>query len=46
MKCQVCLGEDEDVRPFRPVPEAHLTGGNYHQDCALVVGYNEWDEGK
>jgi len=45
LKCQVCLEEDEDVRPYRN-DESGLTPGNYHIDCALIVGFNEWDEGQ
>lgn len=42
-KCQVCLEGDDarkgDVEIYRRGPES----GDYHQSCALQVGYNEWE---
>ncbi len=44
-RCYVCLEGDDarkgDVNRYKRPDSSD--GGDYHLNCALAVGYNEWD---
>lgn len=43
MRCYHCLREEGAIHTYRN-EEAGLVQGDYHEACALKVGYNEWDK--
>ena len=42
MRCYRCLSEDGKIETYAN-EEAGITEGQYHEKCALEVGFNEWD---
>jgi hypothetical protein len=43
VRCYYCLSTEGKISTYSN-DEAGLVEGDYHPDCALAVGYNEWDK--
>jgi len=43
VRCYRCLKTEGKINTYSN-DESGLVSGDYHERCALEVGYNEWDK--